>query len=442
MKDLLLEVLDTLEQGISIVDSKGNILFINKAAEKIYHKKNEDVVNKNACNVVSFLSNGSIFLDVISSGKPVINKIQKHKGQEIYIKSIYPIKVNEETIGAYEVIEAFNHVEKLFTEACKFKEISCDEVKESKGKYSFDLIIGKSNKIIASKKIGKNASKTLSPVLIYGETGTGKELFVKAIHYNSVVKDGPLIAENCAAIPKTLLEGILFGTVKGSFTGASNNKGLFELADGGTLYLDELNSMPVEIQAKLLRVIQEGTFIPIGSASEVKVKVRIIASVNEDPLKLIAEGKLRSDLFYRLNVVRINLPPLRERKEDIQYFVEHFIGFYNKKFNGKIAGIENEAIKYLLSLSYEGNVRELQHIIEAVFNEKSIGLISLEDIKGVTSDKLQKHIIPLKDKLKSVEIESIKEALLISEGNVSEAAKILEVPRQTLQSKMKKYNLG
>lgn len=308
-------------------------------------------------------------------------------------------------------------------------------------RFTFEDIIGNSSSLLKCKEIAVKASRTASPILIYGETGTGKELFVQAIHNSSTRSGKPFIAQNCAAIPSSLLEAILFGTIKGGFTGAEDRKGLFELADGGTLYLDELNSMPIELQGKILRVLQEGNIRRVGSTIVKSVNVRVIASLNELPEVLLENEKLRRDLYYRLNVVRINIPGLRERKEDIPVLIDFFINRFNKSFNGNVIGIDEDALEKLILWNWEGNIRELEHVIEGVFNLKLQGSITLKDLKEVGLEKSIK-LVPLNEKLKELERGYILEALIISKFNVSRAAELLRIPRQTLQSKMKRLNIG
>lgn len=313
---------------------------------------------------------------------------------------------------------------------------------KEKTRYDFIDIIGNSDTLLKCKEKAYRASKTSSSVLIYGETGTGKELFVQSIHNNSERRNKPFIAQNCAAMPANLLESMLFGTAKGSFTSAENRKGLFEIADGGTLYLDELNSMPIELQAKLLRVLQEGSIRRVGDNNLKYIDVRIIASLNEEPEGIVECGKLRSDLYYRLNVVRIDIPALRKRKEDIPLLINHFINKYNEKFDSSIEGIEKKALDQLIQRQWEGNVRELEHFVERTFNFKKEGLILFEDIEDEFKIKSGKAIIPLRQRLEEVEEDYIKEAMILSDGNVSKAAKLLDIPRQTLQYKIKKIKDG
>jgi len=306
--------------------------------------------------------------------------------------------------------------------------------------YTFDDIVGDSKSIKRVKELGKKACNTASPVLIYGDTGTGKELIVQAIHEGSSRRNKSFIPQNCAAIPENLLESIFFGVSKGSFTGAESKLGLFELADGGTLYLDELNSMPIKFQGKLLRVLQDGEIRRVGDTVSKKVDVRIVASLNENPEELVGGEKLRRDLYYRLNVLRINLPQLNERKEDIPKLVSHFIEKFNNRFNKIITGIKEDALKALIAHDYEGNVRELEHILEGAFNLRNEGYIELEDL-CLRMDTGSFMCWSLKDKLEYYEKKYIKEAVIMSGYNISKAAKILDIPRQTLQYKIKKYEI-
>ena len=288
-----------------------------------------------------------------------------------------------------------------------------------------------------------------SSVLVYGETGTGKELFVQSIHNYSKRKKKSFIAQNCAALPETLFESILFGSVKGSFTGAEDKAGLFEMADGGTLFLDEINSMPLNLQAKLLRVIQEGSLRRIGDNKNRKVDVRIITAMNIDPKEALDSDKIRKDLFYRLNVNSLKLISLKKRRNDINLLVNHFIEKYNNQSNKDIKGISKEVEMLFYLYDWPGNVRELQHIIEGAMNiarEDIIGLGSLPAyFKDIVTD-VEKYnenetIQPLNELVEIIEKKMINNAIKKAGGNVSKAAKYLEISRQTLQYKMKKYDI-
>lgn len=303
--------------------------------------------------------------------------------------------------------------------------------------YSFEDIIGNSKEIKKVKELAMKVCNSKSPIFVYGDTGTGKELIVQAIHNSSRRKKKAFIAQNCAAIPENLLESIFFGVGKGGFTGAIESEGLFEAANGGTLYLDELNSMDIIFQGKFLRVIQEGEFRRIGETNTRKTDIRIIASVNEDPDFLVKSNKLRKDLYYRLNVIRINMPELNARKEDIPLLVEMFIEKHNERLGTSISGIDSYALELLMKKDYDGNIRELEHIIEGALNYKRHGIIETSDLQL----KSTIENLSLKERLENMEIKYIKEALIIHGNNVSKASKFLDIPRQTLQYKISKYNI-
>lgn len=296
----------------------------------------------------------------------------------------------------------------------------------------------------------KEISTTDSNVLIYGETGTGKEIIAQSIHNVSNRRDKPFIAQNCATIPETLFESILFGTTKGSFTGAVDRMGLFEQADGGTLLLDELNSIPIHLQSKLLRVLEEGCITRIGSCIEKEVDVRVVSTVNVEPTLLIEEKKLREDLFYRLCKVSVYIPPLRKRKEDILFLADNFINDENISRN-KSAKLSMEAAEVFERYRWNGNVRELKNIIESAFdvlkNEKEI---KVEHLSSYFVEKLKRsniikedncHNASYLDLVQSFEKKLIVSALEKTNGNVSQASKILKIKRSTLQHKIKKLQI-
>jgi len=268
------------------------------------------------------------------------------------------------------------------------------------------------------------------------------------MHKRSRRSENAFIAQNCAALPSNLLEGILFGTTKGSFTGAVNRPGLFELADHGTLFLDEVNSMPLELQAKLLRVLQNGYIRRIGATETKRVDVRVIAAMNKDPKIAVENNTLREDLFYRLNTIAIELPDLKNRSGDIELLTEAFIEKFNDKFYKNVRGISNKALTLLSNYHWPGNVRELENIIE--------GIIGIIDTDFITIDELPESIIKkvkekhkyildesfkLNHRLETYERQFILEAMEKSGGNITEAARLLSIPRQTLQYKLKKHKI-
>jgi arginine utilization regulatory protein len=310
-------------------------------------------------------------------------------------------------------------------------------------------IIGQSKEMLRLKNLAFKASQADSPVLIGGSTGTGKELFVQAIHYASKRKKEPFIAQNCAALPANLLESMLFGSVKGSFTGAENRPGLFELADGGTLFLDEINSMPLELQAKLLRAIQNNNIRRVGATNTTDVNVRIIAAFNADIEDILTKGQMRRDLFYRLNVITLIVPDLKERKEDIPILVEYFIEKYNKEMNKFITNLSEEVMEIFLNYDWPGNVRELEHSIEGIASIYDIDVIREEHLpfqfktrkKADDCIKIE-EIGSLRKTLEDTEKKMIELALQKTEGNITKSAEILDVPRQTLQYRIKKLRIG
>jgi arginine utilization regulatory protein len=289
---------------------------------------------------------------------------------------------------------------------------------------------------------------------VYGETGTGKEVLVQAIHNASKVRGNkPFIAQNCAALPTTLLDSILFGTTAGSFTGAKDKPGLFELAEGGTLFLDEVNSMDMELQGKLLRVLQDGIVRRVGGANTVFVDVRIIASTNEPPAKIVEQKIMRKDLYYRLNVISLDIPALKDRKEDIALLTKFFIDMYNDKVNKNVKGISPEALNMLQAYHWPGNIRELKYAIESIMNFIDSNIINVNDIPNHISSYLGANgtkpeesidgteVFSLVDSLNEYEKRLIQKAIKKANGNGAKAARMLNIPRQTLHNKIKKHNI-
>jgi len=316
-------------------------------------------------------------------------------------------------------------------------------------KYGIDKIIGKSrhmNQVL--EMVRKVAKSDASTVLILGESGTGKELIAKAIHYESARADKPFMAINCAAMPETLLESELMGHEKGAFTDAkSQKKGLFEVADGGTIFLDEIGDMEIGMQAKLLRVLEERTFRRIGGTKEIPVDVRVVSATNQELLKKIEEKTFRNDLYYRLQVIPIYLPPLRERRDDIMPLTEFFIAHYSREFGKNIKGISKMARKFLEEYDWPGNVRELRNIIERAIILENEEMLMLEHLPGelITragdggSSPFSFRIPPEGVDIEDVERELIRQSLEMSEGNQSQAAKRLNLGIDAFRDRMKKF---
>ncbi len=290
-----------------------------------------------------------------------------------------PINKQGEIVGAIELskdITSIDDLEKKASDKMTSRQLGESFVKEEE--MTFDDILTSNVDMIENVRKAKVFSKAPNPTLIYGETGTGKELFVQAMVNYSNRSRHKFIAQNCAAVPENLIESILFGSVKGAYTGAENKVGLFELADGGILFLDELNSMPYSVQAKLLRILQDGKIRPIGSNKEKKVNVKIIAAMNMEPMKAIEEKKLREDLFYRFSSSTIKLVPLRERKEDILLYVKGFIKAYNEQYSKEVEGLSRTMMNIFMQYEWKGNVRELKHIIESMVSMTEENIMTIK----------------------------------------------------------------
>jgi two-component system, NtrC family, response regulator len=317
-------------------------------------------------------------------------------------------------------------------------------------KYRFGNIIGKSKPMLEIYDLIGKVSKSKASVLITGPSGTGKELIANAIHYNSSRKDRPFVSINCGALTETLLESELFGHEKGSFTGAiAMKKGRFEVADGGTLFLDEVGEMPPPLQVKLLRVLQEMEFERVGGTKTIKVDVRILSASNRDIKEDVAKGLFREDLFYRLNVIHIEVPALKDRGEDIRMLVDHFIDKYRDSENKKIE-LNPEAWKILYSYSWPGNIRELENVIERAVVLNSTGAVGVDDLPGYLLNRKNELDIdtfipisaPLQQTLEQIEKKIILRALTKC-GNVqSHAADMIGISKNLFQHKMRKYNIS
>jgi arginine utilization regulatory protein len=455
----LIEILDYIDEGIQIIDNHGKIVYYNKAARVFDGIEGQTAIGRHFLEIYPSLSNEtSTLIKSMETMNAIFNEQQdfiNYKGDKITtINSSFPIKNHKKIIGAIEVSKNITQVKELSEKIVTLQSELYKPKKEKKNvrrseRYTLVDIIGQSKEMLRLKNLAFKASQADSPVLIGGSTGTGKELFVQAIHYASKRKKEPFIAQNCAALPANLLESMLFGSVKGSFTGAENRPGLFELADGGTLFLDEINSMPLELQAKLLRAIQNNNIRRVGATNTTDVNVRIIAAFNADIEEILTKGQMRRDLFYRLNVITLIVPDLKERKEDIPILVEYFIEKYNKEMNKFITNLSEEVMEIFLNYDWPGNVRELEHSIEGIASIYDIDVIREEHLpfqfktrkKADDCIKIE-EIGSLRKTLEDTEKKMIELALKKTEGNITKSAEILDVPRQTLQYRIKKLRIG
>ena len=317
--------------------------------------------------------------------------------------------------------------------------------------HQFSNIVGRSEVMLGVFKLIETVAPTNSTILVTGESGTGKELVAHAIHFNSLRRDQPFVAINCGALPEPLLESELYGHMRGSFTGASSNKkGLIEVADRGTIFLDEIGEMSPMMQVKLLRVLQERKFRRLGGVDELEANIRVVTATNQDLVKMVADARFREDLFYRINVIQVHLPPLRERKEDIQLLAEHFLAKYREQMGKDISSISRDAMAYLEAYDWPGNIRELENAIERA--------VALESSSAILSESLANHMrghIPkngqpaqlptagfdLEAHVENVERDYIAQALKQAGGKQSRAAELLGMSFRSLRYYVKKYNL-
>ncbi|XEQ92068.1 Arginine utilization regulatory protein RocR [Sporomusa carbonis] len=464
-KFLLESILKHLDEGILVVDKNANVTFYNEPATNIAGITPDRAIGKNILDIFPDLTpETSTFYQVLRTKQPIIDYVQTYMNfQGIKVSTLtstIPLIKHGEIIGALEIYRDLTQVKELSEKVLNLQSELFKKTRNVKSyqgngvRYTFDDIIGESPVIKELKKRAQKIADSDSPVLVYGETGTGKELLIQAIHNaGKARRNKPFIAQNCAALPNTLLDSILFGTTAGSFTGAKDKPGLFELADGGTLFLDEINSMDMELQGKLLRVLQDGMIRRVGGTNTIIVDVRIIASTNEPPSQLVEKNILRKDLYYRLNVIPLNIPALRDRKEDISLLTNFFIDMYNDKVNKKVEKISPAALNILHSYHWPGNVRELKYAIESVMNFIEGNVIDVDDLPNhiVSSTETARSkqqeatedivISSLVENLNEYEKKLIQKALKQANGNGAKAARMLKIPRQTLHNKIKKYNI-
>ena len=459
-KENIEEILDNIiDEGVHMVDSSGVIVYYNKFAAALDNINPEEAIGRHILEIYpSLTEETSTILKVIKRGKPILNyqqSFKNYKGLVITtLNSTIPVKSGKKVIGAVEISKDITEVKKLSEKVVDLQaELYAENrprhrTDQSRAIYTFADIIGTSEEMLRLKKNALAVADSPSPVLVYGETGTGKELLIHAIHNASARRNKPFIAQNCAALPESLLESILFGTVRGSFTGAETRPGLFEIADCGTLFLDEINSMSLQLQAKLLRVIQDGNVRRIGDAKTIHVDVRIMTAINTEPAKALEEKTLRDDLFYRLSVITLRMPDLQDRRQDIPALVEHFIKKYNSLLNKAIKAVPEDVMDFFMSYAWPGNIRELEHTIEGAMNIAEGSYISRSNLPYHllgAFDNSTKHkeadIKPLKEAIGQLERQLLEAALKKNHGNVTKAAEALDIPRQTLQYKISKYQL-
>jgi PAS domain S-box-containing protein len=431
-------ILDSISEGVFTVDLDWRITSFNRAAEEITGIQRERALGQHCRDVLraDVCETDCMLQQTMQTGKPIMNKAvhiidANGKRRAIAISTALLRDSKGKVIGGVETFRDMSMIEQLR--------------KEIQGRYSCEDIISQSHKMQNLFAILPNIAESNTTVLIEGESGTGKELFARAIRNLSFRKDKPFVVINCGALPETLLESELFGYKAGAFTDAKKDKpGRFALAEGGTIFLDEIGDISPAMQVRLLRVLQEKTYEPVGGVSSVRTDVRIITATNKKLDQLVQQGKFRDDLYYRVNVVRLELPPLRERKEDIPLLIEHFISRFNRLRNKNICCVTNEVTASLLAYDYPGNVRELENIIEHCFVLCEGEIIEAKHLPGSVrpSSKLDKTRVGKPATIKQMEILLITQALRRNKGNKTAAAIELGIDKSTLFRKMKAFDIN
>jgi PAS domain S-box-containing protein len=433
-------IFNSIADGVFTTDGEGKITFFNKAAEEITGFLGREATGRYCYEIfrADICQSRCVLKEVLKTEKEIIDfpvTILNKEGKRIPISISAAVLRDEkgEVIGGVETFRDLSVIEEL--------------KKELSQKYTFGDIVSKNHFIHDIFNILPNISESDSTVLIQGASGTGKELFAKAIHNLSLRKNKAFIKVNCGALPDTLLESELFGYEKGAFTDAKKDKpGRFALANGGTIFLDEVGDMSPSLQVKLLRVLQEKEYEPLGSTSPRKTDVRIIGATNKDVSTLVSEGKFRDDLYYRLNVVKIDLPPLSQRREDIPLLIDTFVRKFNAKMGKKVSGVSDRALRLLLRYEYPGNVRELENIIEHAFVLCGKDQIELECLPKEIAGSQMETTSPLPTNEESpfdqAEAEVIEKVLKKHGGDRIKTANELGIGRTTLWRKIKKYGLA
>lgn len=443
--------LDALDEWIVVVDADTKIKFINRPYAQFLGVKQEDVYGRYIVDVIE----NTRMHHVIASGQEEISKLHEIKGRHM-IANRYPIRKAGKVIGAigfvlyhdtHEWLQMNTQIKALVSELDFYRHALDQEL--SGAHYHISDLIGRSPLIKAvNDKVKKVAGGDVS-VLIRGESGTGKELYAHALHLLSERSKGPFIKINCAAIPEHLLESELFGYAEGAFTGAKRGgkQGRFLLADKGTLFLDEIGDMPLAMQAKLLRVLQDREIEAVGSNRLVKIDVRLVTATHQPLEKLIELGKFREDLYYRINVVSLELPPLRDRREDIPALAEHFLIRLANRTGRRVPKLTASALTCMLEYAWPGNVRELENAIEAAFYLSQGNKISLQSLPktltaGVEIAEMNTEQGTLKERLALAEKEILLEALAACKGNRQQAAEMLGIGRTTIYDKLSRYQVN
>ena len=460
---LFARALDQVAEGVQIYDKNACAVYFNKVSRKISHiPSGVDPQGRHLLDLYNLDESVSTTMTALRTQSPVINRVDHFKASDdtsiATANTSYPILREGELLGAV----VFEQTEEIVQRNIKRMEETQRALKSfaSRGSqitfsgYTFENVIGHSQRLRDAVAIAQKIAPQDSSILLVGETGTGKEIFAQSIHRASSRRSKKFLAINCAAIPETLIESLLFGTQKGSFTGSEDKAGYFEEASGGTLFLDELNSMSLAMQSKILRVIQENTFRRVGGNKDLKLDVRIISSCNEDPFRAIADNQFRRDLFYRLSTVMLELPPLREHLEDLEELVRYHLNATSYQYVHGITEVDPQVYAILRSYHWPGNVRELFHVLDYAQNVADSSTMRPEHLpsyllKSRTAPAASADTAPaidfssatLQSLLDDYEHQIIVQALDHCGGNISRTAQTLGILRQSLQYRIRKYGI-
>lgn len=447
VEEWYLKILDSIDDGILVADEATIVRYVNPEYTRITGVSRDKIIGRKLTDVRP----GAMLPGVIRSGKSMAG-VYRREGDVEYVVDMAPIVIDDKIFGGVSVVKDITEVQRL-TEELQKSTKKTHRLKNMvdrlyRARYTFKDISGRSAVTAESVRLAEKAARGHSDILITGESGTGKEVFAQAIHNASPQALGPFVAVSCAAIPPALVESELFGFDEGVFTGAKKGGklGLFEIASGGTIFLDEIGELSLEVQAKLLRVLQERTIRRIGEAGEIDVDIRVVAATNRDLPALIKEGGFRADLFYRLNVLNIHLPPLRRRMEDVPLLAAEFLAFYSRK-TGRSFSADSQVLGLLSGYDWPGNIRELRNVVEYAVNVCESGSITTQHLPPWLQAKLtrQQTAMPtLADLVLEVERKAILE-MLEKHGTQLEAkkriAKELGISLATLYNKLKTCNI-
>ena len=461
------QIINLLAERVVIIDDNGIILYINEGYCQFIGTTLEEAIGQPVQDVIE---NSRMHI-VAKTGKNELAVVQKINGSEM-IANRFPIFEDGQIVGALGSV-MFRNPEEWWIYKTKIQslveELNYYQAKvqrDLQSKYEFEDLIGNNLLFLEAKTLAKRVSGGNSSVLLIGESGTGKELFAHAIHHNSTRTAAPFVAINCSSIPEHLLESELFGYEEGAFTGAKKGgkKGQFELASGGTLFLDEIGDMPLPMQSKLLRVLQEKEVVRVGGHKSIPISVRIIAATHRDLEKMVERGEFRKDLFYRLIVIKIDIPPLRKRKEDIPLIAKRLLKKLEARFYRNDMELSAEVIERFMQHSWPGNIRELENVLERSINVLDGKMIKLSHLPLYLRDRVMEDSVgsdnhfnlevpslisssdpisiqPLKKMLAQVEKQAIEHALVVTKGNKLEAAKLLEIGKTSFYDKCNLYDI-